>query len=116
MEIDHSVDGFESFQCDGFRVISTGPNEGVLTTDTFAKKWQKMVRISSLKPGANVRVFQGGWAAGLGEALRDRSPEFSGIEPHSFGRYLEIFKLKVAPLPERQGEDAERIVGRGNKV
>ena len=99
-DIDRSVAGFESFQCGGFRVISTGPNEGVLTADTFANKWQKMVRVSSCKPGANVWVFQGGWAAGLGEALRERSPEFSRIQPRSFGRYLEIFKLKVGPLPE----------------
>ena len=103
IDIDRSVDGFESFQCDGFRVISTGPNEGVLTADTFANKWQKMTRVSSREPGANVWVFQGGWAAGLGEALRDRSPEFSGIQPHSFGRYLEIFKLKVGPFPGAKG-------------
>jgi len=101
VDIDRSVNGFESFQCDGFRVISTGPNEGVLTADTFANRWQEMVRSFSRKPGTNVWVFQGGWASGLGKALRDRSPEFSEIQPQSFGRYLEIFKLKVGPLPER---------------
>ena len=93
--IDHSVPGFESFRCREFRVISTDPEEGVFTRDTFAQEWQKMVRAYSLEPGAAVWVFQGGWASGLGEALRNRSPEFSGLEPHSFGRFLELFKIKV---------------------
>jgi hypothetical protein len=100
VDIERSAAGFESFQCGGFRVISTGPNEGVLTADTFANKWQEMVRNFSRKPGTNVWVFQGGWASGLGKALRDRDPVFSEIQPQSFGRYLEIFKLKVGPLPE----------------
>jgi hypothetical protein len=95
ISIDHSLPGFESFRCRGFRVISTGPDEGVFTGDTFAEEWQKMVRAYSLKPGATVWVFQGGWASGLGEALRNRSPEFSGLEPHSFGRFLELFKIPV---------------------
>ncbi len=95
INMDHSVPGFESFQCRGFRVISTDSNEGVLTADTFAAAWQKMVRAYSMEPGANVWVFQGGWASGLAEGLRGRSAEFSGLEPHSFGRYLELFKLRV---------------------
>jgi hypothetical protein len=114
VDIDHSVAGFESFQCDAFRVISTGPNEGVLTADTFANKWQEMVCISSRTPGSKVWIFQGGWATGLGESLRDRSPEFSDIQPHSFGRYLEIFKLEVGPLPGGTRQDhVERITGMG---
>ncbi|MFZ0952464.1 MAG: glycosyltransferase family 39 protein [Candidatus Sulfotelmatobacter sp.] len=95
IDIDHSVPGFESFQCRGFRVISTDPDEGAFTRDTFAQEWHKMVRAYSLKPGATVWVFQGGWASGLGEALRSRSPEFSGLEPHSFGRFLELFKIEA---------------------
>jgi hypothetical protein len=97
ISVDHSLGGFESFQCEGFRVISTGPEAGVLTADTFAAKWREMLRIYSMKPSATVWVFQGGWAAGLGEALRERSLQFSGLQPHPFGRYLEIFKLQVAP-------------------
>jgi hypothetical protein len=100
IDIDRSVAGFESFQCDGFRAVSTGPNEGVLTADTFANKWQEMIRIFSRKPGSNVWVFQGGWASRLGEAVRVRSPEFSEIQPRSFGRYLEIFRIKVEALPK----------------
>ncbi|MFZ0992878.1 MAG: glycosyltransferase family 39 protein, partial [Candidatus Sulfotelmatobacter sp.] len=95
INIDRSVPGFESFRCRGFRVISTDPDEGTFTRDTFAQEWQKMVRAYSLKPGATVWVFQGGWASGLGEALRNRSPEFSGLEPHPFGRFLELFKIKA---------------------
>jgi len=108
ISIDHSVPGFESFRCRGFRVISTSPNEGVFTGDTFAGEWQKMVRAYSLEPGTNVWVFQGGWASGLGEALRDRSPEFSGLEAHSFGRYLELFKLKI-PV-ERDPINTGRVI------
>jgi hypothetical protein len=95
ISIDYSVAGFDSFRCRGFRVISTGPNEEAFTGDTFAGKWQQMVRAYSLDPGTNVWVFQGGWASGLAEALRGRSPEFSVLEPHSFGRYLDLFKLQV---------------------
>jgi len=95
ISLDRSAPGFESFQCRGFRVVSTGPNEGAFTGDTFAAEWRKMVRTYSLEPGANVWVFQGGWASGLAEALRGRSPEFSALELHSLGRYLELFKLKV---------------------
>ena len=64
IDIDHSVPGFESFQCRGFRVISTDPDEGAFTRDTFAQEWHKMVRAYSLKPGATVWVFQGEWASG----------------------------------------------------
>ncbi|MGA8648711.1 MAG: glycosyltransferase family 39 protein [Candidatus Sulfotelmatobacter sp.] len=95
ISIDRSVPGFESFRCRGFRVTSTDPDEGAFTRDTFADEWQKMLRAYSLKPGATVWVFEGGWASGLGEALRNRSPEFSGLEPQSFGHFLELFKLKV---------------------
>jgi hypothetical protein len=106
INIDDSVPGFESFRCRGFRVISTGSKEGVLTADAFEGEWQKMVRTYALEPGANVWVFQGGWASGLAEALRDRSSEFSGLEPHSFGRYLELFQLKV---PGSSGNQAHRL-------
>jgi hypothetical protein len=104
ISIDRSVDGFESFHCGGCHVISTGPNDGVLTADTFTSKWQQTARVYSLKPETNVWVFQGGWASGLGEALRERSPEFSGLRPYSFGRYLEIFKLKVGSVSGGTGQ------------
>jgi hypothetical protein len=107
ISVDRSVAGFESFECLGFRVISTGPNDGVLTADTFANHWQEMVRVYSLQPGARVWVFQGGWASGLGEALREQSPEFSGLAPHSFGRYLEIFKLNVGPPAGGAGRSSD---------
>jgi hypothetical protein len=104
ISVDRSLTGFESFECHGFRVISTGQNDGVLTAGTFAKQWQTMAQVYSLLPGVKVWVFQGGWAAGLGESLRERSPEFSGLQPHSFGRYLEIFELKVGPPVGRAGQ------------
>ncbi|HWY19758.1 MAG TPA: glycosyltransferase family 39 protein [Candidatus Acidoferrum sp.] len=107
ISIDRSVAGLESFQCRGFHVISTGPNDGVLTADTFKNRWQEMASFYSVKPETNIWVFQGGWASGLGEALRAQSPEFSRLQPYSFGRYLEIFKLKVEPSPGGAGQGSD---------
>src|SRR5580704_391852 len=107
IRIDNSIPGFESFQCGRFRVISTGPNEGIFTAETFPSKWQEMLGAYSPRSGSDVWVFQGGWAGGLGEALRHRSPEFSGLQPHSFGRYLEIFKFTVVPIPSGARQSQE---------
>jgi dolichyl-phosphate-mannose-protein mannosyltransferase len=87
---DRSSAWFESFQCNGLRIVS-----GEVMPDTLSHKWQELARVYSLRPATRVWVVEGGWTSGFAEALRDRSPEFSGIEIHSFGRYLEIFSLKV---------------------
>jgi Dolichyl-phosphate-mannose-protein mannosyltransferase len=91
--IERSADGFESFQCAGMQVISTAPADGALTPENFVARWQELNRDRALAGTQRVLVMQGGWATGLGEALRSRIPELSSIEIHSFGRYLEIFEL-----------------------
>ena len=85
-----SVAGFESFECNGLRIVS-----GEVMPDTLSHRWQELARTYSLRPATKVWIVEGGWTSGFAEALRDRSPEFSGIEIHSFGRYLEIFSLTV---------------------
>jgi hypothetical protein len=87
---DGPVAGFESFQCNGLRVVS-----GDVMPDTLSDKWQELARGYNLRPGTKVWVVEGGWTSGFAETLRNRFREFSGIEIHSFGHYLEIFSLTV---------------------
>lgn len=92
---DRSVAGFESFQCHGFRVISTFPDDDAVLLETFPSKWREMAQAYSLRPGRRVWVVQGGWTSGFAETLRARFREFSGLEAHPFGHYLEIFHMTV---------------------
>lgn len=85
-----SADSMETFRCEGLRVVSTGPAAGALTAHSLAAGWQETAK--DLHSSGRIWVVQGGWASGLGEALRDTSAEFSGIAPHTFGRYFEIFE------------------------
>jgi hypothetical protein len=87
---DRSLAAFESFECNGLRVVS-----GEVQPDTLSDKWHEVVRTYGLRPASKVWVVEGGWTSGFAEALRDHFPEFSGIEIHSFGRYLEIFSVTV---------------------
>jgi Dolichyl-phosphate-mannose-protein mannosyltransferase len=92
---DRSVAGFESFQCHGFRVISTFPDDDAILLETFPSKWREMAHAYGLNPGSKVWVVQGGWTRAFAESLRSRFPEFPELEPHSFGQYLEIFHMTV---------------------
>jgi hypothetical protein len=96
---DHSVAGFESFQCQGLRVVSTFPNDDAILLETFPSKWHEMAHAYGLNPGSKVWVVQGGWTRGFAESLRARFPELPELEPHSFGQYLEIFHLTVGDAP-----------------
>ncbi len=103
--VDHSVANYDSFQCNGFRVVSAQLNAGPLLPDTFANDWRELVHTYDLKSGDQVWIVQAGWASGLGEALR-RNPQFASIEPRSFGRYIDAFHLTVGqptpPTPEQR--------------
>jgi hypothetical protein len=87
VRVEPAADGAEWYQCDGFRVLSTGSPYEALTADGVAAQQASL-------PGGSTRVWivQGGWARGLGEALRSRFPAFSETLIHSFGRYLEVFQ------------------------
>jgi hypothetical protein len=95
--IEPSWEEFEVFRCEQFLVLSTGPDEGALTAQSVTAKWQRVRGFPNV--AGDVWVVQGGWASGLGEALRT-SPAFSRMELHSFGRYLEILKMPAGrPRP-----------------
>ena len=101
VEFESRTEDYESFQCKGLRVRSTGPNAGALTADTVWLEYSKHDYGTDLR---RVWVVEGGWASGLGEALRSRYSAFSQIQVHSFGRYLEAFQLphpSTAGSPER---------------
>jgi hypothetical protein len=77
---DRSVAGFESFRCNGLRVVS-----GDVMPDTLSYKWQELARGYGLRPATKVWVVEGGWTSGFAETLRNRFREFSGVEIHSLG-------------------------------
>jgi hypothetical protein len=88
-EVEALPGGWESSRCDGLRIVATGSNDGALTAENVFARWQ-----AGNVGGVNqVWVVQAGWASGLGEALGSRFPEFSGLQVHSFGRFIEVFRL-----------------------
>jgi hypothetical protein len=100
VSVDVSPEGFESFRCEGFHVMFTGPNDGALTAEGLDARWHNSDARLELPPG-HIWVVQGGWASGLGEALQQESG-FTQIAVHSFGRYLEIFRLPArVPRPSQ---------------
>ncbi len=105
---DRSVAGFESFQCNGLRVAS-----GDVMPDTLSYNWQELARAYSLRPAAKVWVVEGGWTSGFAETLRDRFREFSDIEIHSFGHYLEIFSLTVEQRETGKVSHLGNVTGSG---
>jgi hypothetical protein len=103
VSVDVSPDGFESFRCEGLHVVFTGPNDGALTAQSLGALWHDSDdRLDLSLGGKQVWVVQGGWASGLGEALQ-RLPGFTQLDVHSFGRYLEIFKLPTRIPRPAQG-------------
>jgi hypothetical protein len=103
VSVDVSPEGFESFRCEGFHIVFTGPNDGALTAQGVDARWHNsdgQLDLSFI--GEHAWVVQGGWASGLGEALQHESG-FTQIEVHSFGRYLEIFRLPTRLPRPAQG-------------
>jgi len=92
---DRSIPGFESFRCDGVRIVSSFPNDDAVLAATFSEKWEQMARVFGLQPGSRVWVVEGGWISGFAETLQARYVELPIIEIRHFGRYLEIFQLRV---------------------
>ena len=87
VEIEAEEQGFESFACNGMRIFFTGANAGALTPESVETFSQ-----SPFRDDSRVWVVEGGWATGLGDALK-RDPDLSLGEDHSFGRFLEIVGL-----------------------
>jgi hypothetical protein len=96
--VETSNSGFDSYHCDGLRVISTDLGEGSLTPQSFPAKLHAMESNYSVNPAVTVWIVQAAWSSGLGKAL-SHEPEnlygvdFSEIKPHVFDRYIEVFKL-----------------------
>lgn len=97
----------EAYRCEGRRVVSTGTAAGALASDKLAAGCHDTLK--DLHAAGNVWVVQGGWARGLGESLRDTSAEFSGITPHTFGRYFEIFEMPAVPPSTSPSSSQVRI-------
>jgi hypothetical protein len=101
VSVDVSPDGFESFRCEGLHLVFSGPNAGALTAQGVDARWHDTDARLELPPG-HIWVVQGGWASGLGEALQHVSG-FTQMQVHSFGRYLEIFRLPTRLPGPAQG-------------
>jgi hypothetical protein len=81
----------EQFQCEGFRVFSTGVAAGALSAGGVVKMHDE--HPEPLATANKTWIIQGGWASGLGDALRSQAPDFANVEVHSFGRFLEMFAM-----------------------
>lgn len=99
--IDLSVPGFRSFDCGGHRVISTDMHGRDFSAEDFSGFWTEMITTYNLPPGKTVWVIQAGWIGSLGDDLKRKFPEFSALEPRSFGPHLQIFKLTVGQATPR---------------
>jgi Dolichyl-phosphate-mannose-protein mannosyltransferase len=100
----HSSGDFDSFDCNGVRVISTNLDDGSLTPQSFPEKLRKLKDNYFVNSTPAIWVVQMAWSSGLGEALR-RDYVFAEIEPHVFDRYIEVFRLpqhkRVDQVPSR---------------
>jgi Dolichyl-phosphate-mannose-protein mannosyltransferase len=103
VSVEVSPEGFESFRCEGFHVVFTGPKDGALTAEGVDARWHNADnRLELSFMGEHVWVVQGGWASGLGEELQ-HLPWFTHLDVYSFGRYLEIFRLPTRLPRPAQG-------------
>ncbi|PYX76968.1 MAG: hypothetical protein DMG78_00160 [Acidobacteria bacterium] len=103
VSVDVSPEGSESFRCEGLHVVFSGPNAGALTAQGVDARWHESDdRLDLGLSSEHVWVVQGGWASGLGEELQ-HLPWFTKIDVHSFGRYLEIFRLPMRLPRPAQG-------------
>jgi hypothetical protein len=93
LSLDVLTEGFGTFHCRGLQIRSAAPGDGALTAESLSAQWHELQQSPSVPPANQIWVVQGGWASGLGEALRDEFPTFATVEPRSFGQYLEIFRL-----------------------
>jgi len=93
--------GFEQFSCAGHRIV--GVDYGtvwIFWTDNFPKEWQRVVQTYGLKPGDAAWAVQAGWGIDLPEDLRRHYPEFHDLRYESFGKNIQVFKMKVGePVP-----------------
>ncbi len=94
--VDSRPDADGVFRCGGLQVLSSGTAAGALSPDGLDVMYRAYGR--KLDRANRIWVVQGGWASGLGEALRTL-PAFSNLEIHSFGRYLEVFQIPPPSLP-----------------
>jgi hypothetical protein len=94
--IDLSLDDYEQFTCDGYRVVSDDyKTEWMFWASNFPKRWQQLIEAYNLKLGDTVWVCQAGWDVGLPEDLRKNYAEFRNLQFESFGANIQIFKLTV---------------------
>jgi hypothetical protein len=100
--------GFDSFRCNGMNVASTGSNDGELRPESLRENVRRLREAASLDTTSAIWIVQGGWAQQLGERLQASVPEFSQTEVHSYGRYLEIFKVPAGFGAESRTSPAGR--------
>jgi hypothetical protein len=86
---------FRTYNCSGYRVISTTSETNVLTAPLFLRRYDEMVNAYSLKPGQTVWILQAGWDIALAQELREKVPQFRDLKAESFGRNISLFKLNI---------------------
>ncbi len=98
ISFDRSIPGFLVFRCGGYRVLSTGPETSIFTTESFlhGRTWSVMPDLN-LKAGDRFWVVQAGWDIDLARQLRSASPRFHDLKVESFGRNIQMFQMLLEP-------------------
>ncbi|MDP9160420.1 MAG: glycosyltransferase family 39 protein [Acidobacteriota bacterium] len=103
-----SVLGFESFTCDGRRIISSNSATWMFTAETFPDFYQRMVSNFHLHSGVRVWVAQAGWNIGLAEELKRKLPEFHDLQASSWGRNIQLFEITECYPCGRRSDEQHR--------
>lgn len=101
ISFDDSVPGFESFTCNGRRIISSNSATWMYTADIFPDFYEQMVSDFDLPSSERVWVAQAGWNIGLASQLQQKVPEFKGLQATSWGRNIQIFYIQVFEMTGR---------------
>jgi len=92
---DAPVHTLRTYQCGGYRVISSPTEIYLYNAENFLPRWNEVKRDFALPPGDAVWVLQAGWDVKLASELQTRFPEFHDLQPQSFGQNITLFKLVV---------------------
>jgi len=102
---------FETFSCDGYRIISTnGFTATNFTPEPFLRLKKDLVENLRLKPNEPIWVFQAGWVADLPERLCSESAGFRDLQFHAFGNNIKIFLLSEQPPAAVQPDKDQQIL------
>ncbi|MBV8051222.1 MAG: glycosyltransferase family 39 protein [Acidobacteriaceae bacterium] len=101
--INEWVEGFNTLECGGHRIIGTDGRVFTFTAANFVSSWNEMRQTYGLKPGDSVWIVQMGWhwEDPFGYELKSRYAEFHTLQIYSFGGNIAVFQFPIAKIPDR---------------